>query len=494
MIGGIGTRSALGAQSLVEMRRQLDDLQRQLATGRKADTYAGVGLDRGLLVGLRSRVDMLEGFESTIVNVNVRIDLAQSALGRLADIGRAVKSAAFQSPQVESDGTTVAQTAAYSSLGEILGLLNTKVGDRYIFSGSGVDRPAVATLAQIMDGEGTRAGFKQVVSERAQADIGATGLGRLVLSAPIPAMVQVTEDVPGSPFGFKVAGIASSLTNSIASGPNGTPVWAALEFTGLPNSGETVQYQFTLPDGTSETLTLKATTSATPGPDEFTIGPTAVATAGNLQAALTTAIERLAATALPAASAVAAADNFFNGTPQRVAGPPFDSATALVAGTSSNTVAWYTGEDGASPARATATARVDMSIGVSYGMRASEEGVRWLLQNVAALAAVTYAPGDANAAARSSALHARIANNLDVPPGTQTVENIQAELAGAQGTLHSTSERHRQTRTTLAGMMEQIEGIPTEEVATKILALQTRLQASLQTTSLLHQISLVNYL
>ena len=96
-ISGIGTRSALGVQSLVEMRRQLDDLQRQLGTGKKSDTYAGLGLDRGLAVGLRSRLSALEAFRSSITNVDVRLDLAQTSLGRLGDIGRTVKSAAFQS-------------------------------------------------------------------------------------------------------------------------------------------------------------------------------------------------------------------------------------------------------------------------------------------------------------------------------------------------------------------------------------------------------------
>ena len=55
-ISGIGSRSALGVQTLVDMRRQLDELQRQLATGKKSETYAGLGLDRGLAVGLRSRL------------------------------------------------------------------------------------------------------------------------------------------------------------------------------------------------------------------------------------------------------------------------------------------------------------------------------------------------------------------------------------------------------------------------------------------------------
>src|SRR4051812_13979322 len=169
-ISGIGSRSALGVQTLLDMRSQLDDLQRQLGTGKKSDTYAGVGLDRGLLVGLRNRLSALDGYESTISNVNVRIDLAQSALGRLSDIGRALKSTAFQTTTVESNGTTLAQTSAYASLGEILGLLNTQAGDRYLFSGSGADLPAVASIEQIMNGDGARAGLKQIIAERKQAD------------------------------------------------------------------------------------------------------------------------------------------------------------------------------------------------------------------------------------------------------------------------------------------------------------------------------------
>ena len=50
-----------------------------------------------------------------------------------------------------------------------------------------------------------------------------------------------------------------------------------------------------------------------------------------------------------AASAVAAGNDFFNTDashpPQRVDGPPFDTATALVDGTAANTVAWYTGDN-----------------------------------------------------------------------------------------------------------------------------------------------------
>lgn len=492
-IGGIGTRSALSVQTLVEMRRQLDDLQRRLGTGKKSDTYAGLGLDRGLAVGLRSRLSALEAFQSSITHVDVRLNLAQTSLSRLNDVGRTVKSAAFQSSIIDSNGSTIPQSTAYASLNEMLGLLNTQAGDRYIFSGREAEKPSVASLDEVMDGDGARAGFKQIVAERKLADLGTLGRGRMVISAPLATTVQVAEEAPSTVFGLKLASISTGLTNSTVTGPAGAPPAMSIDFTGVPNAGEKVQFRFNLPDGTSEVISLTATTSATPGPNEFTIGVSAAATAANLQTALTDSIETLANTSLAAASAIAAADNFFNGTPQRVSGPPA-TATALVAGTPSNTVFWYTGEVGTDPARATAVARVDTSISVSYGLRANEEGIRWIVQNVAALAAVTFSPSDPDAVARNAALNARIGTNLSVPVGTQRIQDISSELAGAQHTLQSTAERHLQTESTLAGMLNGIEGVSNEEVAAQLLALQTRLQASLQTTALLYQTSLVNYL
>ena len=107
---------------------------------------------------------------------------------------------------------------------------------------------------------------------------------------------------------------------------------------------------------------------------------------------------------------------------------------------------------------------------------------------------MTFSQIDPNAAERSAALNQRIGTALAVPAGTQKVEDIEGELAGAQTTLAAASDRHRQTKATLSDMLEQIEGVSNEEVASMILALQTRLQASLQTTALLYQTSLVRYL
>jgi len=85
-ITGIGSNALLTMGPIMDMRNQLDDLQRQLGTGHKSDTYAGQGLDRGLTVGLRSQLSSISGYQSTVTQVGVRLDLMQTALSQFSDI------------------------------------------------------------------------------------------------------------------------------------------------------------------------------------------------------------------------------------------------------------------------------------------------------------------------------------------------------------------------------------------------------------------------
>ena len=282
------------------------------------------------------------------------------------------------------------------------------------------------------------------------------------------------------------------------SGPSGSPPSLSVNFTGQPSDGDALNLSLNLPDGTTENISLTATTNSPPGANQFAIGSTPAATAANLQSLLTTTISDQAATSLKAASAVKASNDFFgadlNNPPERVVGPPFDTATSVTTGTTANTVIWYTGENGATPARSTATARIDPSLVVSYGVRANETGIRAVIQNVATLAAVTISPSDPNAKAISSALDQRLANKLNATSATQTVSDIEAELAGAQSSMQTMKNNHQQTSSTLSNMLQQITGVSNEEVGAQILALQTRMQASMQTTSILYHTSLVNYI
>lgn len=497
-ITGVGPRSSLIAQALGDMRTQLGDLQRQLGTGKKATTYAGLGIDRGLAVGLRSRLSAMDSYSNTATQLGVRLSLQQTVLARISDLGRTVKSATLTQFDIDSSGQTATQRAAVSQLGEILGLLNTPAGDRYLFSGRAGDKPATDTLDHILNGDGARAGLNQIIAERRQADLGTSGLGRLTIPPAAGSVVSIAEETPATVFGMKLASV-SSLNGATVTGPSGSPAGITVNFTALPSPGDAITLSFALPDGTSKLLTLTATNASPPAAGEFTIGADVNATAANLQASLTAGVQTLAATSLTAASAMTASDNFFNvdagQPPMRVGGPTPATATALVAGTPSDTVTWYTGEMGTDPARGTAVAKVDDALSVSYGARANEQAIRSTIANIAVYAAMTFSPSDPNAKERFSEVSQRVGNALAVPPsGQQKLQDIQAELAFAQTTIADATQRQQQRKATLDNLLNSIEQAPEEQVAAQILALQTRLQASLQTTSMLYRLSIVNYL
>jgi hypothetical protein len=157
-------------------------------------------------------------------------------------------------------------------------------------------------------------------------------------------------------------------------------------------------------------------------------------------------------------------------------------------------VAWYTGNSGPGSARASSTARIDPSISVQYGAQANEQAIRQQLQGVAVFAAVTTSPTGVNSAAQVSALSQRTAANLTPQTGQQTIADIQTDFASAQLIMKDATARQTQTQAMLQNIVADTETVSTQEVASQILALQTSLQASYQTASMLSQLTLTKFL
>jgi flagellar hook-associated protein 3 FlgL len=621
-INSVSSNSPL-ALAILNLNNQMTTLSAQLASGEKSTSYAGMGANEGFAIAARSQLASISAFTDTMTNVNTMISAANTALQSLSSLGGQVQNSAAETPAtLDNTGQTIGQQTAAAQLASMVGILNTPAGDHYLFSGTAIGTPATVPVDQMLNGTTTQAGLKTIIAERAQAD-GTTGTGRLAISNPAatPTVVSVAEDAAGSPFGLKLSTVSSSLTGATVTGPSGSPAGVSIALGATnPNPGDQVSFTFNLPDGTTASVQLTATTT-TPAPaGSFTIGTDPTATAGNLNTALNGAIGTLAGTTLVAASAVAAGDNFFNtasvatgsvvknqATPQaaitgatalsggagtdslnqgfaagdtitvngtpitfvasgatgnevnvtdsvqtllskidsitgtstpstidggaieihtddaaslsitstpstaltalgfggssvtapqpplRVSGSPLSSATSLVNG-SANTVSWYTGNSGPGSARASSTARIDSSITVQYGAQANESAIRSQLQSIAVYAAFTTSPTGTNSAAAVSALSQRIATNLTPQPGQQTIQDIQSNFAAAQSVMKDATARQTQSQTLLQNMVDSTETVSTQQVATEILALQTSLQASYQTTSMLAQLTLTKYL
>ncbi len=269
--------SVLGAQ-IRNINQQLTDLSTQLATGKLSQNYSGMGTNEGFAIAGRSQLSNIAAYTDTITNVNVNINLANTALQSLTTIRNTVQTGSASTAQdLNVNGQTVAQNTAASQFGSMVGVLNTQSGNRYLFSGTAFNTQSVANAGDIINGTTTQAGFKTVMAERQAADLGANGMGRLVQTQPTPSSVRVSEDVAGSPFGMKIAAVSSTLTGATVTGPSGSPVSFSVDLNGLnPNDGDKLSVQFTLPDGTTEQVDLTAST-ATPTPiGSFAIDATTV--------------------------------------------------------------------------------------------------------------------------------------------------------------------------------------------------------------------------
>src|SRR3981189_64980 len=184
-INSVSYGSTILNQSFLNLHDQLTTLQSQLTTGKKSTSYAGMGVNEGFAISARSQLANISAFSDTMSNINTNIGVANTALQSMVGIGKTVQNSANSSSQtLNSAGQTIAQQTATSQLSSMLGILNTQAGDRYLFSGTAVTTPSVASMDDIMDGTTTQAGLKQVIAERKQADGGNPGLGPPLIQSP----------------------------------------------------------------------------------------------------------------------------------------------------------------------------------------------------------------------------------------------------------------------------------------------------------------------
>lgn len=494
-IDGLGLRGGGILRDLKSMRAQMEDLQRQFGTGKRAETYGELGRERTVALSFRARLTVTETYQTTITSLDARLKIADSTLSRINSLAAQARGTVSPNEYLPlSDGRTQQQVFAGQGLGELMTLLNTEVGGRHMFAGRAVGDKPVADLNAVLYGADGKAGLSQITRERVAAETGGpTGTGRVAVGGT-GTSVSLTET--GGAFGFKISAASGPLKNgTITGGGSGT---VTIDLAGQPELGDKVDLEVNLPDGTKQRVVFTIGTSNDPTSGMVALGATTGDTAANLRSVIEGKLKFEAASSLTASAALAAGRSFFDTfqgkTPQRVSGTPPETATAMVAATVNDTIAWYRGDQSVGHPRADATARVDGSLSVEYGMRANETGFTELAANLAAVALTDVSAGTNEAKARHFEVTSRLKSNLGEDGVRRAVSSIQIEIAAAHTAAKQASERHTVAQKTIGEMLDSVEGIDQDEVAVKLLALQTRLQASYEATSMVTRLSLTNYL
>lgn len=521
-----GILNGFGAGEFVRMKDRLADLQRQLGTGKKSETYGGLGADRGFSLAFRASLTQINAWQQNISVVTTRINIIETSLSGLQSTAASVKTALQPNDFNLSSGRTYGQISAADGLNAVVSMLNANDGSRYVFGGRKTATPPVLDSIRFMNGEGAKDGFNTVMLERMQADLGASGAspeqnpaatGRVVLSGAGSDPVTLAEDGAHS-FGLKVGpvtGAIDGVTPTVTPGPPASVSLASGAGNAAP--GQSLTLSFTLPDGSTELITMQAMPADAIDitSTQFHIGANAAETLENLRTNLATQLDGLVRSKLAAASAVKAGDDFFRGEtdPVALAGPPaieYGAPLRLVPGLSgtmadavaydslanadARTVRWYQGDRTTSSPRETATAEIDSAQIISYGARANEDALRSTVQYLAVASAMTFSASDPHALTRYQALTPRISAGLSMENSPQSVESIRIEISAASTASNSARSRHSDGSAMIQNLLGDIEDADPNEIAVFMLAMKTSLEASYQTTSMLSQLSLLKYI
>ncbi|TBW33507.1 hypothetical protein EYW49_20235 [Siculibacillus lacustris] len=495
-----GLNSSLGSH-LVSQRQLMTDLTLQETTKLKSQTYAGIS-DRSLTLAFQSKISENDAYQTTIDGIDTRLKLVTNSIEGMSKLSSNLAgSLDGNSFNLTSNGKTSAQVMAQNSLDGYISALNTEYGGLYVFGGKKTDSAPVEPSKTILDGDTTRAGYVTVAAQRLAADTGTSGLGRLT-DGVSGTKVDLAED-GAHPFGVKLAGVTSTLSNATvtdatAASGGAAPHSLSVDFTGQPTAGEAVTLTLTQPDGSTTSIKLTAGTASSTDGKTFAIGATPADTATNLQAALDTQLKTVVATDTTAASAVQAANEFFDttsgATPMRVSGPPYDTATALVAGTPTDTVFWYTGTNDSTNPRSDASALVDTNLTVDYGTRANETAFVDQIKQMAVLSTLDVSSGSDTAKALYQSAVTRTQPVLMNTTGAKTLQSLETEIAGSQKAASLASTRLSIATNTYQTSVDSSMQVDDTQVAVQITTLQTQIEASYKAASILYKLSLTNYL
>lgn len=244
---GLLTRLMNDGRSL---RLQVDTLAQQATTGRRSETYAGLGASARTPLSLRPQIASGEQWQRNIDGAQGRFGASQAALTSISGIAADFLARTTLLNDVDPGQVDLVAGAARAALRQVAGLLNTQVGDAYVFTGQDSANPPVPNADAILGSSlflDTQAAVAGLAANGAAATIAATrgvatGASPFSPSAGSPGSRPTIEIGPGRH--VEVGLLADRNTLAVSAGGSTTgsymrDVMRALATLGSLGSGQT---------------------------------------------------------------------------------------------------------------------------------------------------------------------------------------------------------------------------------------------------------------
>ncbi len=148
-LGGISGNSDYSQlQSLLTdntgIRQQLSIAQAQASTGVISQTYAGLGpIGARTSLALQPQIAHEQTWQATLDSASGRIDATQTALTSINSIVTGIYAQAASLSSLSPSTPAIVAHLAQQGLEQVANLLNTKVGDVYVFAGADSGNPPI---------------------------------------------------------------------------------------------------------------------------------------------------------------------------------------------------------------------------------------------------------------------------------------------------------------------------------------------------------------
>lgn len=131
-------------------RSRLDTVNIQISSGQITDRLSGLGTEVGRVLSLHLSMSAISAWRNSIETSNARTDVTLLAMDRIIAISSEFYAKTNNMNGLNATNIDSTAAAARSSLKELAGLLNTKDGNVFVFSGQDTANPAVPGSENIL--------------------------------------------------------------------------------------------------------------------------------------------------------------------------------------------------------------------------------------------------------------------------------------------------------------------------------------------------------
>lgn len=117
------------------IKNKLDVITQQVATGLVSQTYGGLGSTAHISLDLRPQLTRVDVFGQNITSAVARIDLSSKVLDQIQQIASTFLTGTISMAGQTSQEIDTMASQASAALSQVRNLMNTKIGDTYLFAG-----------------------------------------------------------------------------------------------------------------------------------------------------------------------------------------------------------------------------------------------------------------------------------------------------------------------------------------------------------------------